>query len=100
MSGIPAWAVRGRKVVCIDSVWECDDPTDADLPDPVKGQTYTILDTDMDDDDGAGLYLVEFGDDAFYTIDGFRPIVDIEAQLRDVAMFRKLLTQNTPELVE
>jgi hypothetical protein len=38
--------------------------------------------------------------DEFVLLSRFRPLVDDEAQERDAAMFRKLLIQNTPELVE
>jgi hypothetical protein len=102
MSGaIPSWAVRGARVVCVADDWDCDS-ADADLPDPVVGQTYVIdaAEEDLDTVGQVGLYLVGFPDDAFYCALNFRPVATISTEVEDLAMFRKLLTQNSPELVE
>jgi hypothetical protein len=100
---VPSWAVRGAKVVCVDDDWTCDE-IDTDLPDPVRGETYTIEGVDTDDDidfeGGAGLYLAGFPDDAFYTIRNFRPLVTTKSEAEDLAHFRHHLTQKTPEVVE
>ena len=48
MSGIPAWAVKGAKVVCVDD----DFPADAyHISErlPTKGQVYTVRDLERSD---------------------------------------------------
>jgi hypothetical protein len=110
MSGIPAWVRPGVKVVCVDADDSLGrfaapdnrlDMWDSSL---TERAVYTI-----DRVARHGLYPdlpcihvreVARPSHSPFAIRRFRPLVDDEAQERDAAMFRKLLTQNTPELVE
>lgn len=108
MSGIPAWAVRGAKVVCIST-----HPEWASLPveTPRVGETYTLRAVDVNPFDGVACCWLEEIADQFcldpraigfvaFGLFRFRPLVDDEAQERDVALFSHHLRQNAPELVE
>jgi hypothetical protein len=46
------------------------------------------------------LSFEELGHDWLYASHNFRPLVDDQAEQRDVAVFRHHLTQKTPEVVE
>jgi hypothetical protein len=105
MSGVPSWARVGAKVVCINADgFRVSQPL-------LLGATYTIRRVReglAKDGWVPGLELVEVTNNVNpfsrnehgYRLTRFRPLVDDEAQERDAAMFRKLLTHNTPELVE
>jgi hypothetical protein len=98
---LPSWARVGAKVVCVDAAGSGADKTPL-----TEGATYTIrsvtpaltLSTTC-----AGIRLAEItngicarGWEWHYNITRFRPLVDDEAQERDAAMFRKLLTTRQP----
>jgi hypothetical protein len=96
MSGVPSWAVRGAKVVCVDACpWVFGWSGDA----LVEGAIYTIRGIAPHDSLGRlGLYLDEARTktDAFgFLIARFRPLVDDsdEALARDVALFTEHLRQ-------
>jgi hypothetical protein len=113
MSGIPAWCVRGAKVVCLIGEW-VETPCMPNPParEPMLNEILTIKDVLTTDEFSrlaprfifarfaVLLSFEELGHDWLYASHNFAPLVDDEAQERDVAQFRKLLTQNTPELVE
>ena len=96
MSGVPAWAVRGARVVCVYEV-----------PDfgPRLREVCTISGVEVD---RKGCWLfIEGYDDWVPTAPGqttrhsflprnFRPLVSTKTEAEDVAEFRKLLTQNNP----
>jgi hypothetical protein len=95
LSGIPAWAVRGAKVVCVDASAQ---PVRA-RPQLVKGETYIIdrayIDVFMDDE--LGPYVDLDGAWGGWRLDRFRPSVENKTETEDVAMFRDLLTTHQPE---
>jgi hypothetical protein len=108
MSGaIPSWAVRGAKVVYANHRGDVGGGEPYDVPDPVLGTVYTIHRVGRAYGEGPAIIsLVEINSvsahhgEIGYELCDFRPLVDDEAQERDVAQFRRLLTQNAPELVE
>ena len=84
MSGIPSWAVKGARVVCVSDYW--DSHLDAmDLPNPVRGEIYVIDSVDKDENatGGIGVYLVGFPEDAFYSLENFRPVKTIEDDISE-----------------
>jgi hypothetical protein len=95
VSGIPAWAVRGAKVVCVNgkarSIWTKGGWA------PQTDGVYTVERAFSDRGTGKVLLeLREYVHDVPYhgwDITRFRPLVDDEAQERDVAIFRHHLTQ-------
>ena len=83
MSGIPSWAVKGAKVVCINSrpPWWCGvgDPVLV----PVEGEVYEI--SALGDFGGqCGLLLVGMGELDFWHCRRFRPLVT-RSQEQDIA---------------
>jgi hypothetical protein len=93
MSGIPAWAVRGARVVCVHEV-----------PDfgPRLREICTISGVDIDRK-GCWLFLEGY-DDWVPTAPGqntrhsflprnFRPLVSTKSKAEDLAMFRDLIRQ-------
>jgi hypothetical protein len=104
MSGVPSWARKGMKVVCInDQRLESSEVHTGFL---VAGSAYTIDGAYHHPSDGRiGLFLAEApgkyqGHPVAYDLRRFRPAVEPKTEAEDLAQFRKLLTQNTPELVE
>jgi hypothetical protein len=103
MSGIPAWAVRGAKVV-----W-----TGGRIRPGVKrlteGRVYTLRGTALCPINGhIGCYLVGVYNDRHlflpeelgYLLEQFRPLVTAKTEAEDLAHFKHHLTQKSPELVE
>lgn len=88
MSTIPSWARPGAEVVCVSSDWVGSGHgiSDALLPDPVKGETYTIDDVEADPDmkSGVGVWLRGFHDEGFYCLSNFRPVTKRTAE-QDIA---------------
>jgi hypothetical protein len=103
MSGVPSWARKGMKVVCInDQRLESSEVHTGLL---VVGSVYTIGDAYHHRSGRIGLFINELqarhaGRLVCYDIRRFRPLVDDEAQERDAAMFRKLLTTRQPEGID
>ena len=98
MSAIPSWARVGARVVCVDATELAGPGAWTPLE---QNAVYTIR--SIDNVMGVGVRLREvvrpewFGWEPTYLIRRFRPLVDDEAQERDVALFRKLLTTRQPE---
>ena len=107
MSGasLPSWVRVGAKCVCVRQ-----GPATLASGEtiPAFGEICTIREVVVEDD-RVYLLLQEHKNPRIVTTQGFRerpmgvwhfrPIVDDEAQERDVAEFRKLLTQPIPEAV-
>lgn len=99
MSGIPAWAVRGAKVVCVsDAEWlrSCE-PGQESAPHPLKGETATIEKVIHLAGEEPYVWLYEYAVCEF-KLRFFRPLVDDEAQERDAAMFRRIARMPNPAL--
>jgi hypothetical protein len=105
MSGaIPAWAVRGAKVVCVNdrplpgSIWWDDAPQ--------KGAIYTVERARVLATGEPVLYLseiarspatiLEHGGETGYGIFRFRPVHSIDDPRADVALFKHHLDQHQP----
>jgi hypothetical protein len=103
MSGVPSWARKGMKVVCInDQRLESSEVHTGLL---VLGSVYTIGDAYHHRSGRIGLFINELqashaGRLVCYDIRRFRPAVEPKTEAEDLAQFRKMLTQNSPELVE
>lgn len=103
MSGIPAWAVRGAKVVCVE---RGEERNRGFVTYPVVGQVYTIRQVLDHPYGGAGIRLVEIenpalpyvvkaGDtprkhEASWMLHRFQPVITRTLE-QDSTMFRKLL---------
>jgi hypothetical protein len=87
---LPSWARVGAKVVVVSVR-----PTP--LGDPVPFSLGGVVTIGAIVRSGC-ISLVEYpvGPVTSYFVDRFRPLVDDEAQERDAAMFRKLLTTRQP----
>ena len=100
MSGIPAWAVRGARVVLIDA-----GPGDVDGPHDARVGDICIIDeVGYVVDQPACICREEGGrwtlpEHTWARLSRFRPFVSTKTQEQDVAEFRKLLTQKLPEAV-
>jgi hypothetical protein len=83
--GIPSWAVKGAKVVCIERNWFAAGPSDIDAPDPVFGEIYTIrgIIADADYESGWGAWLTEFSECGCYDLIGFRPVHTLETDISE-----------------
>jgi hypothetical protein len=98
----PSWAVRGRKIVCVDAEWLDIAGTPTVL---AVGAIYTIDGFEEDSVYWAcpmgAVFLKEVANptDAScgFGLDRFRPLVSTKTEAEDVARFRKLLTQRIPE---
>ena len=88
MSGIPSWAVRGARVVCIDASGFEGDFGDWGGTYPVLNGVYTIrgFDTDF-----GGFLLVEIPGPAAWSYRRFKPAVTARDDLE--AHFTSLLHQ-------
>jgi hypothetical protein len=97
---LPSWARVGAKVVCVGRKRKPGEPSiirDLGIRwKPKKGAVYTISGTFVDRTYGGFLFLSEHSEPQGFHFEGFRPLVDDEAQERDAAMFRKLLTTRQP----
>lgn len=96
MNGIPAWAVPGAKVVCVDGMpsWNYFKGRPAKYSAlPVLGEIYTISQAVWHQwpfRSGVGLHLLEIqraGKVSPYILERFRPLVT-RSQEQDVAIFR------------
>jgi hypothetical protein len=102
-ASLPSWARVGAKVVCVnDQRLESSEVHTGAL---VARSTYTIEGTYQHRDGRLGLFLSELrirhlNRRVVYDIRRFRPAVEPKSEAEDLAQFRKLLTQNSPELVE
>lgn len=104
MSSIPSWAVRGARVVCIESFIYRNSVQREHAPVlPQKGTAYTIADVDICGSTGVvDLILVEIvtkpfrGEEIAWDIDHFRPLVT-RTQEQDLAIFMPLL-DHVPEV--
>lgn len=102
MSGIPAWAVPGAKVVCIRTMTRRNGG-----PVPVVGQTYVVRHPHVSPFGDAVIGLEEIVDPLanyklapglgpFWLVEWFRPLVT-RSQEQDIAThFRDLLRQPEP----
>lgn len=105
MSGVPSWAVRGQKVVCVQGT-SLATTGEVNI---TSGDVFTIRDI-LANDDGVGLYLVEVVNplrltwagqiERAYYIDRFRPLVTTKTVAEDLAHFRHHLDQRQPESVQ
>jgi hypothetical protein len=98
VSGVPAWAVRGAKVVCVAESWGGpENHPDVAPPSfaPAKGAELTIAGIDQ----GAFLFFAELPEvyetplgigQVSWPVDAFRPLVTHE---QDMAIFRPILDQ-------
>lgn len=106
---IPAWAVRGAKVVCVDAK---PLPGYEEYPFlwPSERVIYTVRSTFWNERRGHWqLRLAELVNPVLPWLDGnyepafgvhrLRPVVPRKTEEQDVAEFRKLLTQKLPEAV-
>lgn len=100
MSGIPSWAVKGAKVVCISTEWPSDYPMPELIPDPQKGETYRIAFVELDQtmDSGVGVRLIGFNPDDLYCLGNFRPLVTLEDDI--ATHFQHHLHHTAPALLE
>lgn len=103
--GIPAWAVPGARVVCVDDavraeyVWFDGEAV-------ISGAVYTITRALIDSDGDAILHLAEverhedsrrlWGKDVGYGIWRFRPVHTLESDME--AHFTALLSTPVPQL--
>lgn len=76
MSGMPSWAVKGRKVVCVDDSPGRHPHQVPNTKKPTVGPIYVILDTIVDGN--FGLCLEVTGADGFWAVDRFKPLITIE----------------------
>lgn len=82
MSGIPSWAVRGAKVVCIEADWIPDEQPLMPPRLPCLHEVLTIADiVDVGD---CWLAFDEIAGDWFFHVDSFRPLVT-RSQEQDIA---------------
>lgn len=94
MSGIPSWATRGAKVVCISESYH-DNFVD-DVPRPVEGRVYTIREALMrSGKPQVRLVEIDAGVASFHT-ERFRPVVPPKTEAEDLAHFRHHLDQRQP----
>lgn len=103
MSGIPSWAVRGTKVVCVLPVPAVNLPVGVVAPE--VGNVYTIREI-ITEDGEAYLLLVgivnavqDFADgtrEPAFHVEGFRPLVTIEDDIS--THFSALLDVRAPQL--
>lgn len=99
MSGIPSWAVRGAKVVCVDGSPRPSGARYVVLP--KEGDTYTIGGVEWfewSSTAGWGLHLIGLkrfvnGRHIPFKWDRFRPLVSTKTEAEDAAMFRDLIRQ-------
>lgn len=101
MSGLPSWAVKDARVVCVDDANQAmpwHEPEQGEFV--TAGQVYTIRWAGIASDwqgDYAGVRLEgvarfdEDGHDAPFSVDRFRPLITLEDDLE--AHFRVLLRQ-------
>ena len=94
MSGIPAWAVRGAKVVCISDRYH-ENFVD-DVPRPVCGNVYTIREALVrKGKPQVRLIEIDSGAASFHT-NRFRPAVEPKSEAEDLALFRQWLPKSQP----
>ena len=95
-SGIPAWAVRGAKVVCVDAA-PSGRPHIIRVKRLTQGAIYTVRGVSISEKDGeVGLLLDEVTNaisptwdvEYNYLIHRFRPAVPPKTQAEDVGLFR------------
>lgn len=103
MSGIPAWAVRGAKVVCIEGSGRNHFGGWA----PKTGGVYTVRSAFFAEGFGPFLRLAEYrtehqwrGMERGWDAYRFRPVIEPKTEAEDLAHFKHHLTQKTPEVVE
>lgn len=94
MSGIPSWAVRGAKAVCVADRWNltCDELHRL----PMIGEVLTVEGC-FEDERGAGLWFEEIpvhqglcSVPHYWAVEAFRPLVT-RSQEQDMAIFRPIL---------
>lgn len=96
--GIPAWAVRGAKVVCQppdSGGWVGADQKGRPSIEPQRGSVYTISEVVLEF--VPYLVLAECDPDDMFRLICFRPAVEPKTEAEDVAMFRDLIDQRQPE---
>ena len=101
MNGVPSWASRGARIVCV-----LDFNTSRTVNDkgyrrlPVLSHTYAVRKAYIDGPSGLPVVtLREFEADHFFDLRGFRPAVEPRAEADDLAQFRHHLDQRQPERV-
>lgn len=91
---VPAWAVRGAKCVCVKrEAWRPLEHFERAPCVPVYGDIYTVRQV-VSLEGGVYLALDQVAGPYCFAVCNFRPLVDDQAQERDVAHFRHHLTQN------
>lgn len=111
MSGIPAWAVRGAKVVAVGTGSAEPRYPGANYPDVGPQAIYTIRAVKPAGYGGCKETLVLLREidnshikpepfEPGYVLRAFRPLVSTKTEAEDLAHFRKLLDQPIPEAVE
>jgi hypothetical protein len=99
MSGIPAWASPGKKVVCVNTGWV----KGTSMPllmfirgmifgYPIAGGVYVVTKAGWGAETHAPVIELRGWRGYFFQVVNFRPPVDEEALQRDVALFRNLIT--------
>ena len=107
MSGIPAWASPGKKVVCLNTSWVKGET----MPlmkfirglifgYPIAGGVYVVTRAGYGVETDSPVIELRGWRGYFFQVANFRPVVDEQAMQRDVALFRKHLTQNVPEGID
>jgi hypothetical protein len=99
LGGIPSWAVRGAKVVCIKvGAWSPSDGLDDEAKNhPILDGIYTIDMAVTDERGEPFITLDEFWPFDLYALASFRPLVTRSAE-EDLAIFAPMLGARQPEL--
>jgi|DEB19_MinimDraft_3_1074340.scaffolds.fasta_scaffold118202_1 hypothetical protein len=97
MSGIPSWAVRGAKVVCVLDFTTARTVNDLGYTAiPIVGQAYTVRRAYICRYGVPVIALREFEVDQYFDLRGFRPAVALKTESEDLAHFRHHLDQRQP----
>jgi hypothetical protein len=112
MSTIPAWAVKGAKVVCVDLLSHRDEWVRKQCPNiPVKGRVYTIRDVEtcpltshttltFDELQNPVIELEGMTGEAGFNVTSFRPVTKRTAAQDIAEHFSHHLTVNAPHEVD
>lgn len=104
MSGIPAWAVPGAKVVCVDDSPPTSDKAHFHQKWLQAGNIYVIRAAYVGADGEVGVCLgeivsvfrPELGREQGFYLRRFRPAVEPKSEAEDVALFKHHLDQKLP----
>jgi hypothetical protein len=84
VSGIPHWAVKGAKVVCVNSlnIWLEEDGSECGGP--LCDEVCTIVAVEVEPDGQVALFFEEYPelpDESGYLLKWFRPLVSLEEDI-------------------